>query len=879
VSLWRQLRRGLGVLADRRAADDEIADEVQQYFDDAVADGLARGLSPDEARRAARREIGNDTAVREQVRSSGWENIVSAIAADVRYGARRLRAAPGFTAVTVLTLAVGIGGTTAIFSAVRPILFASLPYPQPSRIAAVLELAPNGSHSSGTFAMYREFAERARSFEAIAVFKAWRPTVTGSDRPERLEGQRVTADYFHVLGVSPLIGRDFTPSDDRFGGPNVVILSDEFWRRRFDGDRAIVGRQIRLDDNLFTVVGVMPASFENVTSAAAAVWAPLQYDPSIPVNGREWGHHLRTIARLRADVGAPEATREIATLGHALIDRVHPESYDPNVQFAVAPLHEELTRGVRPALLAVFAGVGLVLAIACVNITNLLLARGVRRRGEFALRAALGAGRVRLVRQLLTESVLLAVLGGAAGVLVALLGTRGLIALSPPGLPRVDAIRVDAIVLGFAAAVTTLVGLAFGLIPALQAARSDPHHELQQGSGRASGAHRRTRSVLVVAEVALALVLLVSSGLLLRSLERLFAVPLGFDSARLLTLQLQIVGHRYREAEAAQRVFDQALEAVRRVPGVAAAGFTSQLPLSGDRDEYGVHFAATGTQPADTYGAFRYAVSPGYVEAAGIPLRAGRTFDTRDTAPAPHVALISESLAKARFGKRNPIGERVMIGPSVPYTIVGVVGDVRQVSLALSDRDAVYISAAQSWFPDNPRSLVVRARGDAAALASSIREAIWSVDKDQAIARVATMTELIAASAAERRFALILFEAFGLTALVLAAIGLYGVLSGSVSERLREIGVRAALGATRGDILGLIVRQGMTLAGIGLAIGLAGAAVASRALVTMLFGVTRLDPVTYAAVVALLLGVSAAATWFPALRAARVNPSVTLRSE
>jgi putative ABC transport system permease protein len=879
MSLWRQITRGLRVLTNRTAADRDVADEVQHFFDQAADALRAEGLSPEAARRAARLAIGNPSAVREQVRGYGWENTAGALFSDLRYGARRLAATRGFTAITVLTLAIGIGGTTAIFSAVHPILFASLPYPKADRIAAILEQYANGSRTDGTFALYREFAERARSLEAVAVSRVWGPTITGADRPERLEGQRVSAGYFQLLGVSPIVGRDFQPADDRFRGPNVVILSDALWRRRFDADPAIVGREIRLDDNLYTVVGVMPRGFENVTAPSAALWTTLRYDPSLPPNGREWGHHLKTIARLRQGVGASAATREIQALGQALLEQRRPASYDPTALFVVAPLQDELARGVRPALLAILGAVALVLVIACVNVTNLVLARGVRRRAEFALRAALGAAQGRLLRQVLTESLLLAALGGVAGVFIAVLGVRGLIALSPPGLPRADAIRVDGAVLLFAAAVTTLIGLVSGLMPALHAAHSDPNHELQHGSPRTAGGHRRTRSVLVVAEVALALVLLVSSGLLLRSLDRLFAVPIGFDPARLLTLQLRIVGHRYDSDAATQRVYDQALDAVRRVPGVVSAGFTAQLPLSGDRDQYGTRLEATPTQPAQMFGTFRYPVSPGYLEATGIPLRAGRVFDDRDVAGAPLVALISRSLAEAGFPGIDPIGQRLRIGPAGPFTIVGVTGDVRQVSLALNDSFAVYISAPQSWFADNPRTLVVRTRSDAAALAPAVREAIWSVDKDQPITRVATMEELVSASAAERRFALTLFEAFAVTALLLAAIGIYGVLAGSVAERTREIGVRAALGASRGNILGLVLRQGMVLTGIGIAIGLGGAAAASGALTTLLFQVTRLDPLTYGAVVALLLGVAAIACWLPAWRAARVDPTITLRAE
>ena len=879
MSLWRQITRGLRVLNNRTSADQDVADEVQHFLDQSAGAFEARGLSPDAARRAARLQLGSPTAVREQVRAYGWENTAGALVSDLRYGARRLAATPGFTAVTVLTLAIGIGGTTAIFSAVDPILFGSLPYPHADRIAAILEQYPNGSRTDGTFALYREFAERARSFEAVAAYRVWGPTVTGADRPERLEGQRVSASYFEVLGVSPIVGRNFLPADDRFRGPNVVILSEALWRRRFDADRGIVGREIRLDDTLYTIIGVMPRAFENVTSPAAALWAPLQYDLSLPPNGREWGHHLKTIARLRPGVAVSEATREIQRLGQAVLEQRRPASYDPTALFVAAPLQAELTRGVRPALLAILGAVAPVLLIACVNVTNLVLARGVRRRPEFALRAALGAAQGRLIRQVLTESVLLAILGGAAGVFVAVLGVRGLVALSPPGLPRADAIRVDGAVLLFAAAISTLIGLISGLIPALHAARSDPNHELQHGSPRTAGGHRRTRSVLVVAEVALALVLLVSSGLLLRSLDRLFAVPIGFDPARLLTLQLRAVGHRYVGNDDIQRLYDRALEAVRRVPGVVAAGFTAQLPLSGDRDQYAARLEATATQPAQMFGVFRYPVSPGYLEATGIPLRAGRVFDDRDVAGAPLVALVSRSLAEAGFPGIDPIGQRLRIGPAGPFTIVGVTGDVRQVSLALNDSFAVYISAPQSWFADNPRTLAVRVRGDAAALAPAIREAIWSVDKDQPITRVATMEEIVSASAAERRFALTLFEAFAVTALVLAAIGIYGVMAGSVAERTREIGVRAALGASRGNIVALVLRQGMGLTGAGMVLGLGGAVAASGALATLLFGVTRFDPATYASVAVLLFGVSAVACWLPAWRAARVDPTVTLRAE
>jgi putative ABC transport system permease protein len=879
MSLWRRLTRGLRAMTNRPAADQDVADEVQDYLERATAAHLAAGLTPEKALRAARLELGSPTSAREAVRGVGWENVVEILIADLRYAARRLRAEPGFTAVTVLTLAVGIGATTAIFGAASPILFQPLPYPGAGRIVSIREAAPNGSSISGTFGSYHALADRARSFEALAVLKTWQPTVSGSDQPERLEGQSVSAGFFRVLGISPSLGQDFRTGDDVRGGARVVILGNALWRRRFRGDSAILGRPITLDGDPYVVVGVMPKGFENVLAPTAALWTLLQYDMS---DGRAWGHHLRMIGRLRPGVGAEQASRELTGFAPELVRlAAAADGYFPG-GFLITSLHEDVTRGVKPALLVLLGAVSLVLVIACVNVTNLLLGRGVRRRGEFSLRAALGAGRSRLIRQLLTESALLALTGGVVGVIVAMVGVRALVALSPPALPRAGAIGVDGGVFAFALVITALIGLAFGVTPALQAAGSDPHRELQLGSRRTVGGHGRTRGALVVAEVALALVLLVSSGLLLRSLRRLFGVEAGFATSHLLTMQIQTSGHRFNADTATYRFFAEALEAVRQVPGVSGAALTSQLPLSGDLDEYGVLF---DPPPAGNrmggFSVFRYAVSPGFTETMGIPLRAGRVLDPRDQAGAPLAVVISASLARHKFSAADPLGQRLHIGPlnGPLYTIVGVVGDVKQQSLALSESDAVYITAAQWQFPDNAMSLVVRARGDPAALAPAIRRAVWSVDRDQAIARVATMDDLLAASAAERRFALILFEAFGLAALVLAAAGIYGVLAGSVAERTREIGVRAALGASRGRIVSLVVRQGMTLTGLGLALGVAGAAAATRTIVAMLFGVSHLDPLTYFGVIGLLAGVAILACGVPAWRAARVDPASTLRAE
>jgi putative ABC transport system permease protein len=794
---------------------------------------------------------------------------------DLRYGARMLAKKPGFTLVAVLTLALGIGASTAIFSAVNPILFESLPYPHADRIAVILETYSNGAHTGGTFGMYRGLLERNQSFESLAVLKRWQPTMTGADEPERFEGQRVSASYFNVLGVAPALGRNFQTSDDQLNGPNVAIISDGLWRRRFGADRAIIGRQVTLDDNLYTVIGVMPGGFENVLAPAAELWSPLQYDMSL---GTAWGHHLRTVGRLRPGVSLEQATREIDALGHVVLQEQQPETYDRSVKFVTASLQDEITRGIRPALVAVVGAVALLLLIACVNVTNLLLARGAQRRSEFAVRAALGAGRARLVRQMLTESLLLALVGGAVGLMLAAFGVDALKALSPPGLPRMGAIGVDRTVFIFTLGSTALVGLLVGLIPALHTSRANLQNELQQSSLRTVGGHQWTRRALVVAEVALALVLLVSAGLLWRSLNHLFAINPGFDATHLLTMQVHTSGRRFNK-ETNDQFFAQAQEAVRQVPGVTGAAFTSQLPLSGDDDEYGARFEGDDLNVG--YNVFRYAVSPGYFETIGLPLRRGRLLDAHDTAGAPLALVISESLAQRKFPNQDPIGQRVHVGPtSLPwFTIVGVVGDVRQASLAMSETDAVYTTPMQWYFADNTMSLVVRARSDAATLAPAIRHAIWSVDKDQPITRVATMDSLLAATAAERRFALILFETFGLVALALAAIGIYGVLSGSVTERRREIGIRLALGAQTSAVLKLVLWQGLKLSAMGIGLGLLGALALTRLLQSLLYGISATDPLTFAAIALLLLSVALLACWLPARRATQVDPMVALRYE
>jgi putative ABC transport system permease protein len=883
MGLWRHVSRGVRALVKPDAADRDIADEVHDFFDRAVAAHLEEGLSLEQAKRAARLELGNPRAIRDEVRSYGWQHAVETIAADIRYGARQLRAAPAFTAVAILTLALGLGATTAIFSALRPILLAPLDYPEPNRIVAIIEARADGSRTDGTFGMYRWLAERSRSLEAIAVVKAWQPTVTGVDQPERPVGLRATASYFQTLGVSPSIGRAFTADEDQAGGPTVVVLSDSLWWRRFARDPSAIGREIVLDERRYTIVGVMPPSFEDALTPGAELWAPLQYAMS---QGRAWGHHLRTIARLRASVTMAQAADEIQALGGLALTELRPVTYARHVDFLVARLGDEMVRDVKPTLLIVAAAVGLLLVIACVNVTNLLIARGIHRRAEFALRIALGAGRGRLIRQLLTECWLLAVLGGVAGIFVAEIGVRALVAIGPAGVHRLDAMRVDAAVFAFAFSLAALVGSGIGLVAAVQAAQGDPQRSLQHGSPRIAGGLRRARGALVVVEVALALMLLIGSGLLLRSLLRLFGVPPGFDPADVVTVQVAASGRRFDQPEALAAYFAEALEAVRRVPGVISAGFTSQLPLSGDRDEYGVRFdREPGDDPAaiqQGFNTFRYGVSPRYLETMRLPILRGRAFDEGDRAGGLPVAIISASLARLKFASPDAaLGRRLQIGPTdAPfYTIVGVVGDVKQLSLTGDTAAAIYTPAAQWFSPDRVMSFAIRANGDAGALTSAVRQAIWSVDRNQPIVRAATMDELVAAGSADRRFAVVVFEAFAIAALLLAAAGIYGVLAGRVAERTREIGIRSVLGASRWMIVEGVVRDGLRLTAAGVVGGLIGAAAATPAFSLLLFGVSPLDPLTYCCVVATLTVVALAACAVPAWRAAQIDPTLALKAE
>ncbi len=875
--LCRRLRRGLHVLVNGAGADHDVDDEVAHYLEQSVSEGVAQGMKPDDALRAARLAMGGELRIREEVRAAGWEHVVETMIGDVRYAARRLRRDPGYSAAAILILGLGIGATTAIFSTVHPILIEPLPYPEPDRLAAVWEIGADDMRVDGTFGMYREVAARSISFEHLSAFRPWQPTLTGPSTPERLSGQRVSASWFAVLGVSPSLGRAFIATEDEPGATGVVVLSHGLWQRRFGGDPGIVGRVITLDGDLNTVVGIMPEGFENVLAPEAELWAPLQYGME---QGRAWGHHLRLVGRLRRGVDAAGALRDVGTIGRSVIQEDRPATYGSDVRFAIVPLHEQVTSGVRSILIATFGAVALLLLIACANVANLQLARGVTRRAEFALRRALGAPQHRLVRHVLIESVVLTFAGALLGIVLSVIGVQWLVSLAPANLPRIAAIGVDGTALVFCLLMATFTGIALGVVPALRAARGDVSRRLQTGSlriVRGSGA----RGALAISEIALALVLLTSAGLLLRSVQRLLSVNPGFDAAALLTMQIPTSGRRFDSDEEALAASDRILAAVQAVPGVQSVAITSHLPLAGDEESYGLRFdPPINDDPGEQGGTVRYAVSPEYFETMRITLIRGRLLESRDDDRAPPVALISESIARRRLPGQDPIGKRVSIGPPEPlYTIVGIVADVRHMSLALDPAEAVYTTPAQWRFADEAKSLVIRTLGSPAALAPAVRQAIWAVEPAQPVARVEAMEDLVERSSAARRFALVLFQTFGSAALVLAGLGLYGVVAGRVAERTREIGVRSALGATRAGLVLGVVRQGMALAAVGIALGLASAFAAMRAIESLLFGVASTDFTTYMAVTVILGAVALLACAIPAWRAARVDPVRALRAE
>ena len=800
---------------------------------------------------------------------------------DIRYGFRMLRARPGFTAVAVIALALGIGANTAIFSLINSVLLRPLPYPEAERLVMLEENEMGGTSSNTSYATTKDWRERSASFDNISAVRDWSVTLTGEGEPEMLRGMRVSSNYFSLLGVKPAPGREFLPEEDRPATRRVVILSYGLWQRRFGSDAEIVGKPVALSGQTFIVAGVMPRGFEDLISARlfqkAELWAPLGYDESLPWACRTC-RHIQAVGRLKPSVSFDQASLEMNTISQNLLVE-HPTDYAV-AGVTIIPLLDKFVGAVRPALYILLGAVGLVLLIACANVANLLLARATQRQKEIAIRSALGGSRGRLVRQLLTESVMLSVISAVVGLLLVWWGIEVLVAVAPPAILRLNEVAVDARVLGFTLALSLLTGIIFGLAPALHASKLDLNAALKEGARSSTGAGHRLRNLLAISEIALALVLLVGAGLLVRSFIRVLDVTPGFEPANLITMNVSASGTRYAEDAAVRAFYDEVLNRVAALPGVETTAVVNNLPLGGNKDMYGFHVEEKPrANPEEDPSAERYVVSTDYLHAMRIPLLAGREFTDQDTPTAPPVMLISESTARSIWPDENPIGKRVsMGGTDGPLrTIVGITGNVSHYGLDTPPDLQAYVPQAQ-W-TSSDMQLVVRTPADSKSLVEAVRNEIRAVDKDLPVYRVTTMEQLVSGSVAQRRFTLILLSLMAGLAATLAALGIFSVMSYSVTQRTQEIGIRMALGAKSTDVLKLVVGEGLLLALIGVGAGLAAAACLTQVMSSLLYGIGAHDPLTFSGIAVLLLGIATLACYIPARRATKVDPMVALRYE
>jgi putative ABC transport system permease protein len=877
------LARARGAIGFGRR-DRELGQELRFHLEMLEEGHRARGLDPEAARRAARLELGGDAQIAEVWRDQRGLPFVDTLRQDVQYGIRMLRRTPGFTAAALVTLTLGIGANTAIFTVVDAVLLRPLPYPEPERLVTIGDREPDGFSSNVGFATVLDWRERSRSFEHVAMMRSWMPTLVTNGEAERLPAVRVSWNYFDMMGVRPALGRGFTAEDDRPDHWRVLLLSDALWRRRFGADPSLVGRTVVMNDREYRVIGVMPASFEPLAAerfykASAEVWAPIGYDLKGDSSCRGC-RHLRAFGRLKRGVSLADAAAEMNTIREQMRAE-HPREYEAG-SLAVVPLRAALTGDVRTALFVLLGAVAFVLLIACANVANLLLARSVTRQRELALRAVLGAGRGRIIRQLLTESFLLGACGAVAGVFLAMVAVRGLAAFAPVSLPRLEHIAVDGRVLAFTAAIAVLTSLVFGLVPAWRGAAAGAQRKLAIDSRGSVGGRSRARSVLVVADLVLALVLLAGAGLMLRTVVALTRADPGFNPSSKLTLQFSLVGKAYAEDSAVLVFQERTLERLRALPGVTGAALAGQIPFGGNADCSGFH--ANGRMKPNTVDdpcIERYGVTPDYFRVMDIPMLAGRGFDATDSPTGQPVIVISAATAKAVFGNDSPLGAQVRIGDATrgPWrTVIGVVADVHHDDLTAPVTPAMYLPETQ--FTDSYLVAVVKSgTGDAAALAAPARAVLRELDSSVPVYGVATLASLVDKSAAQRLFVMRLLAGFAIVAVLLAAIGLYGVVSYGVAQRTREVGVRVALGAQRRDVLRLVLSGGVSLVGIGVAVGLAAAFLTTRFLGALVFGVSPADPTTFAAAAFVLTIVALGAHWVPIRRALRIDPASALRAE
>lgn len=794
---------------------------------------------------------------------------------DIKYAFRTFVKAPGFVAVAILTLALGIGANTAIFTVVNALLLKPLPYAAPERLVMVWQdLRARGGPADewATPGNYADWRRESGIFEQVAAIAGWRPTLTAGAEPEPLTGEQVTHEYFTVLQTPPALGRTFRPEDDVPNAPRVAVIGDGLWKRRFGGEPAAVGRTVTLSGEPHLIIGVMPGGFRPIVAGTAEIWRPLRLNMATPSRGAVV---LRTVSRLAPGVAFEAAQAEATELAKRL-EAAYPQ-FNEKTGFNLTPLHDRVVGDIRPGLVALLGAVAFVLLIACANIANLLLARGSARRRELAVRAALGAGRARVVRQLLTESLLLAAMGGTAGLLLGAWAVDALVAIAPAGAPRVEEIGLDASVLGFSALLTLATGVLFGLVPALQASRPDVTIGLKDAARGSSGSSGRgLRRALIVVEVALALMLLTGGSLLLQTFVKLQSADLGFDPENVLVGYVSPPRTAYDSMDKHRVFYTQVLEKAAAIPGVDKAALASVLPLSGDSDtSFSIEGRPAAASQSEVPVTWYRLVSAGYFDTMGMTLRRGRSFAEGE--PAPSV-IVNETFVRSYFRDEDALGRRIRIGgdPNPWFTIVGIVADAKIRGARESTRVETFVPY---WQFTEPGMNVVLKGPRAALLAAPLRQAVASIDRNVPVSGITTLSEMVGDSIDQPRFFATLAAAFSLLALTLAALGIYGVMAYAVTQRTTEIGVRMALGATPREVFGLVIGDGLRMSAAGVVLGLAGSLLVARSLATLLFGVAPHDPWTFAATAAVLLAAAALASYVPARRATRVDPMVALRGD
>ena len=807
---------------------------------------------------------------------------------DLRYAARRLRHSPAFTLVVVLTLALGIGANSAIFSVINTVLLRQLPYHDPGKLVTIYHFYPAVKMEAPVSAPgFKDYRDRTHDFESVAVENNWNVNLTGIGEPERLQGTKVSALFFPTLGVAPLHGRVFHPDEDAIGHNHEVVLSYGLWKRDFGGEESVIGKQASFNGESYDIVGVMPPTFVDPWNTLAELWSPLALDPALFVPRNYTNEFMPLTARLKPGVTIAQAVKDMTAFAETM-KKENPDSFDPSWTLEVKSLDDVQTGPIRPALLVLLGAVGFVLLIACANVANLMLARAAARHKEVAIRTALGADRWSLVKQLLAESVMLSVIGGAVGLVLAYASIRGLVAMNPGNIPGITDLAIDARVMLFTLAISLVTGVVFGLVPALQTSRENLHVTLKEGgrSGTADRSGQMMRRVLVVSEIALALTLLTGGGLLVKSFAKLQGVDPGFKTANILTFGLALPAARYKSDTAQAQFYDAVIPRIAQVPGVKAAGATSTLPFGGgwSTGSFNIEGYVVPPKANSPWGDIR-AVAGDFFGAMQIPLVRGRVFNQSDAVGTLRVVVVDDEFVK-RFFKagEEPLGKRIYFENKITdstrfRTIIGVVGHTKHEGLDAAPRVQLYFDESQAPFGMNAMQVAVHTSGDPKTYVTAIRNAIHEIDHDMPMSRVNTLDVLVDNSMGQRRLSAVLLGVFAGLALLLASIGIYGVMSYTVAQRTRELGVRVALGATRQSVLGLVMRQGLTITLIGVTIGLAGAYGLTRLIATQLFNVKATDPATFLTVTSVLVAVAVAATLVPALRATRIDPLTALREE